>query len=182
MTEQARVVVFEFFLMVAAAWFVYSSLYKRVRLDAFREELFTVRDDLFDFVWQRGLSYDERAYGMLRSSLNGMIRSAEDGSFNLMTFWVYMRLVNDSGAGAEKVTKAIAAVEDLEARKHFEQVNERIGMIGLRQIWLEGPLSLVLTPIMIWRLDAWSQRNEEVVEVGIELDRREKEKLVPQAA
>lgn len=76
----SRVLVAEFFLTVGALWFVYSYLYKRIRLDAFRETLFTVRDDLFDYMWQHNLPFDNRAYGLLRSSLNGMIRTANDGS------------------------------------------------------------------------------------------------------
>ena len=107
MTEQTRLLVFEFFLAVGVAWFVYSYLYKRVRLDAFREELFTIRDELFDYMGQRGLPYDTRAYGLLRSSLNGMIRAADDGTFNFVTVSVYIRAlkVSDVKAQAAKLLR-----------------------------------------------------------------------------
>lgn len=185
MTEQARVLLFDFFLSVGAAWFVYSYLYKRVRLDAFREELFTLRDDLFDYMEARGLPFSTHAYGLLRSSINGMIRSANDGSFNLVTLSVYIRAFKESekaAARTDTVSAAIAAIDELEARKHFEQVFDKIGRLGLRHVWFEGPLSLALTPALIVLLSRWEERKEEVVEVGVELDRHEKDGLVPQAA
>ncbi len=184
MTEQARMLVFEFFLSVGVAWLVYSYAYKRVRLDAFREELFTLRDDLFDYMRVRSLPYTIRAYGLLRSSINGMIRSGDSGSFNLLTLVVYIRAAKWSQmpARADKVSSAIAAIEDPEARKHFEQVFDKIGWIGLRQVWLEGPLSLVLAPVLIAWLSRWAQRKEEMVELGVELDRREDPSLTPAAA
>ena len=184
MTEQARLLVFEFFLAVGVAWFVYSYLYKRVRLDAFREELFTIRDELFDYMGQRGLPYDTRAYGLLRSSLNGMIRAADDGTFNFVTVSIYIRAlkVSDVRAQAAKVAAIVAAIEDVEARKHFQEVFDRVGWIGLRHVWFEGPLSFVLTPALIVWLSTWDQRKQEVVEVGVELNRRENPPPAPQPA
>src|SRR5216117_2947210 len=118
MTEQARMLVFEFFLSVAAAWFVYAYAYKRVRLDAFREELFTLRDDLFDYMRARGLPHSMHAYGLLRSSINGMIRAADSGDFNFVTLALYIRALKSSKmpATSDKVSAAIAAIEDAEAQ------------------------------------------------------------------
>ncbi len=162
MTEQARVLVFEFFLSVGVAWFVYSCLYKRVRLDAFRETLFTIRDDLFDYMWQHRLSYEEPAYGLLRSSLNGMIRAADEGSFNLLIVISTIRAHFDPRVPS-RVSAAIAAVRDPETRQHFEEVQKRIAGLAFRHIWLEGPLSFVILPaVMIYKLAvAWRQYGGE---------------------
>jgi len=183
MTELTRMLVFEFFLSVAVAWLVYGYVYKRVRLDVFREDLFTLRDDLFDYMRSHDLPYGTRAYGLLRSSINGMIRAADDGSFNLVTLTFYIGAVRPKlPEGADKVSAAIAAIQDRDAQKHFEDVFEKIAWIGLRQIWFEGPLSLALTPVLIVWLSRWDERKEEVVELGVELDRREDPRLAPAAA
>jgi hypothetical protein len=178
MTE-SRVLVAEFFLTVGALWFVYSYLYKRIRLDAFRETLFTVRDDLFDYMWQHNLPYGDRAYGLLRSSLNGMIRAANDGSFNLMTVAIYLRTVE--GEQPNKVAEAIAEIHDCEVRERFQAVYNQVGWIGFKHIWLEGPLSFFFAPIMVMaeatkmlKKKGWRQKvTSSTAELGAELDRQQ---------
>ena|SRR5258705_8115434 len=184
MSVQSYVLIVEFFLTVGAAWFAYG-LYKRLRMDAFREELFTLRDDLFDYMWRRGLPYDNRAYGLLRNSLNGMIHAADDGSFNWATLAIQLRLLSDPKANArvKRLDEAIGAIPDLEVQRYFQSVLERVGWIGLRQIWFEGPIPLVMTPVLLTLLTRdWKDRKKEVAEVGVELYRKDNPELSPQAA
>jgi hypothetical protein len=56
--------------------YLFSWEYRKYRTDLFREEMFILRDQLFDEA-ARGLIYfDHPAYGMLRSTMNGFIRFA----------------------------------------------------------------------------------------------------------
>ena len=48
--------------------------YKAYRVDAFRQELFELRDQLFDFADSGEISFNHPAYGLLRSTINGFIR------------------------------------------------------------------------------------------------------------
>src|SRR4051812_10181026 len=51
----------------------YKFMYQQTRLDRFREDLFTIRDELFDYIWKNGLGYNLPAYRAMRSMLNGLI-------------------------------------------------------------------------------------------------------------
>jgi len=52
---------------------IYKFFYQKTRLDQFREDLFTIRDELFDYMWKNNLDYNLQAYRELRSMLNGFI-------------------------------------------------------------------------------------------------------------
>jgi hypothetical protein len=45
-----------------------------MRLDCFRQNMFAVRDDLFDYAAAGNISFDDPAYVLLRHQMNGMIR------------------------------------------------------------------------------------------------------------
>ncbi len=53
---------------------LYFWLYRDYRIDLFRQRLFALRDELFDLARSGALPFDHRAYGLLRSTLNGFIR------------------------------------------------------------------------------------------------------------
>ncbi len=53
---------------------LYFWLYRDYRIDLFRQRLFALRDELFDLARSGAISFDDRAYGLLRSTLNGFIR------------------------------------------------------------------------------------------------------------
>ena len=46
-------------------------------VDDFRQEMFALRDDLFDLAASGALPFDHPAYGMLRSTMNGFVRWAD---------------------------------------------------------------------------------------------------------
>src|SRR5712672_3868742 len=89
MSEREYVLVLQLFISVAVAWFVYAYIYKRTRQDGFRENLFAIRDDLFDYMWKNNVPYDLPAYGALRSALNGVIRAVDSGEYNIVMFGIY---------------------------------------------------------------------------------------------
>jgi hypothetical protein len=57
------------------------ALWSSVRLDAFREKMFALRDELFDFAADGNIGFDEPAYRLLRQSMNGTIRYAHQLTF-----------------------------------------------------------------------------------------------------
>lgn len=58
-------------LWVLAFWF-----YRDYRVDAFREDVFRIRGDLFDFAAAGGIDFAHPAYSLLRDMCNGYIRFA----------------------------------------------------------------------------------------------------------
>jgi hypothetical protein len=51
------------------------------RLDAFRQRMFQLRDELFDYAADGSISFDDPAYRLLRQSMNGAIRYAHHLTF-----------------------------------------------------------------------------------------------------
>ena len=76
-------------LWVLACWF-----WGDYRLDAFRQRMFVLRDEWFDFADGGGISFDHPAYGLLRSTMNGFIRFAHRMApfeFGVMLIWWAIR-------------------------------------------------------------------------------------------
>jgi len=64
------------FVSLAGLWVLVFWLYRDYRVDLFRQELFQVRDELFDFAAQGQIPFDHPAYVGLREVFNGYIRFA----------------------------------------------------------------------------------------------------------
>ena len=68
-------------LLAAVLWWMFYGPIRKYQCDRARYRLFVIRDELFD-VAARGsdLGFEDRAYGMTRTTLNGMLRTVEDFS------------------------------------------------------------------------------------------------------
>lgn len=55
-------------------------LYPDYQVDVFRQKMFQLRDELFDEAAQGKISFNDPAYGMLRSAMNGHIRFAHQSN------------------------------------------------------------------------------------------------------
>jgi hypothetical protein len=53
-------------------------LWPAQRVDIFRQQMFALRDELFDFAVQGGIRFDDPAYILLRHLMNGFIRYAHN--------------------------------------------------------------------------------------------------------
>ena len=81
-------------LLAVLCWLFYGP-YRRYRLDLARYRLFVIRGALFDSAMVGShIGFDCRAYGMVRTTLNGMLRNLED--FNpIYLFVLYRRASRD---------------------------------------------------------------------------------------
>lgn len=64
-----------------ALWFLYFFCWREYRIDSFRQHLFGVRDDIFDFAASGGIAFDDPAYTTLRDLSNALIRFAHKLTF-----------------------------------------------------------------------------------------------------
>jgi hypothetical protein len=142
----------------------YSVLYERTRLDCFREDLFTIRDELFDYMWKNQLPYDMPAYGYLRDTLNGMIRSI-DGMHFMALLSVSVRYQN--ALQKDLVAEAIGTIENVAVRKHFLAVYNRVRTRTIHHFYLEGLQSLVFKPVQM--LSRYAHRRQ--IRAGTIVDR-----------
>lgn len=146
--EYLRVI--QFFFAVGVLWVWYGFMYKRTRTDRLREDLFTIRDELFDFMWRHGLSYDLPAYQQMRDFLNGGIRFAD--KLNLVPLWLVAHLARGMHPHKEfSLPKAIEEIEDPETKAYFEKVYRTVGRRLYRCVFLEGPYWPLFKPVQIIR-------------------------------
>lgn len=68
-------------------WVLYFWLYREYRLDLFRQRMFALRDELFDLADGGTLPFDSKAYGMLRSVINGNIQFGHQLGFLELLFY-----------------------------------------------------------------------------------------------
>ena len=83
-----------FWLLLAALWWLFYWPYRSYRLDDARHRLFVIRDRLFEAAADgASIRFEDRAYGMTRMTINGMLRNLEDyGVFRLASIvWRYSR-------------------------------------------------------------------------------------------
>lgn len=81
-------------LLLAALWWLFYWPYRSYRLDDARHRLFVIRDRLFEAAADgTSIRFGDRAYGMTRMTINGMLRNLEDyGVFRLVSIvWRYSR-------------------------------------------------------------------------------------------
>jgi len=124
-------------------FFGYSFMYVRTRLDNFREHLFSLRDELFDYMWKNDIPYSMPAYGMLRNVLNGNIRFARKTwlfSLWFMTFVVRAEELRVLDEAHTPIMDAIEKIPDVAIRHYYRNLYLRLGSRVLDYIFLEGPL------------------------------------------
>lgn len=79
-------------LLLAALWWMFYWPYRQYQIDKTRHRLFAIRDALFDAAAKEScIRFEDRAYGLTRTTLNGMLRTLEDHTpFTLLCLlWRY---------------------------------------------------------------------------------------------
>lgn len=84
------------FLSILFFW-----LYRDYRVDKFRQEMFKLRDNLFDEAERNGIQFDSAAYGMIRSTINGFIRFAH--RINLPQAMLFILIFNKENGNLGKL-------------------------------------------------------------------------------
>ncbi len=146
MAAEDHLRIVQIFFAVGVLWIGYGYMYKRTRADRLREDLFTIRDELFDYMWQHRLSYDLPAYQQMRDFLNGGIRFSEQLSLIPVLLLAYLL----RGVRPHKkfsLQEAIKEIDDPETRAYFEGVHYKVGSRLYRRVFLEGLHWLLFKPV-----------------------------------
>jgi len=94
---------------------------RRTRVDRYRESLFTLRDELFDYMWRNGVSFDLPAYRLMRDFLNGAIRFADVTT--PLTCVLAVLFVDSRQEPARTLSAVIGEIEDPGVRARFMQTS-----------------------------------------------------------
>jgi hypothetical protein len=136
-------------ISVAGLWVLFFWLYRDYRLDAFRQDLFALRDELFNIAAEGQLTFSSRAYGMLRSSLNGNIQFGHKWGFlDVLSFFLFTRRQAHLNHAAECYrvqwedaigtldSNTRAAVESIRTRMHLRIAQQIVSTSAVLMVTL----------------------------------------------
>lgn len=115
----------------AIVWLYFITLHKKLWMEATRQQLFAIRDNLFDQAGTSDLPFDSDGYQLMRNTLNGMIHYAHDISGSgaiVMRFMAGRSGAKDDGVRYESAyvdaLKKLSpagrkAIKDARARMHL---------------------------------------------------------------
>ncbi len=122
-------------------------LWAGARLDSFRQEMFIVRDELFDYAASGKIGFDAPAYRLLRQLMNGFIRYGHQLTF----FRICMEAARVKALGQEPSMKwttewerAVSNVKDAEVKKCLEGFHSRAIMCVGKRLILGSPVLLTI--------------------------------------
>ena len=104
-------------------------LYQSYRVDKLRQDLFKIRDQLFDDVLDGKIKFDDSAYIVSRQLVNGMIRFAHRLSIPSMLAFAVLMPRNGSAFAKRSINEQLGDVSVESAaifRSYLEQINARI--------------------------------------------------------
>lgn len=142
-------------LSLVALWFTVAFLFREYLVDSFRQQMFGLRDELFDDARRGLMQFDHPAYGILRSTMNGFIRFGH--RLNALQFLVFAVALPRTPATVEALTSferrwAIATDEMVPAeRERATLYRSRMNVLVLRHIVLASPLLMVtlVLPLLV---------------------------------
>ena len=122
-------------------------LWPCVRLDNFRQSMFALRDEMFDFAANGNISFNDPAYLLLRKSMNGFIRYAHNLTFFRMNltiiYWNVFSKVPET-KWSESWNAALAKISDENVRRQMRIFQERSIYLVSERLFLGSPILIGL--------------------------------------
>jgi hypothetical protein len=121
------------------------------REDMFRQQMFALRDELFDFAAEGHIAFDHPAYILLRQLMNGFIRYAHNLT-PFRTILSFLRWKYADRAPVEKWTEAwnqaLGTVSDENDKARLEEFHSKATDLVLGQLLL-SPGVLILAIVFV---------------------------------
>ena len=135
-------------------WVLMFLCWRSYRVDALRDRLFALRDQVFDYAATGAIEFDHPAYGRLRGTLNSMIRFAHRITFGRLVLAVVAHAVSPL-PGELNPTKdwleALETVPSKEARERLLRFHQQMIVIMVRHMITGSPvLWLCFGLVSIW--------------------------------
>jgi hypothetical protein len=126
-----------------------------LRLDIFRQKMFSLRDEFFDYAKAGKIQFDHPAYLLLRKSMNGFLRYGHRLSFfQLCITFCRWRILEEKPAmeWSQRWEAALGSIENGQTRKDLEAFHARAMDIVIDRLIIGSPLlfcSLVASMIVV---------------------------------
>ncbi|MEW6351244.1 MAG: hypothetical protein AB1646_19485 [Thermodesulfobacteriota bacterium] len=132
---------------ILGIWCLYFWLFKDYMVDRFRQDMFRLRDTLFDFAAAGAISFDHPAYGLLRRTINGFIRFAHLLSLpRLIVFAAFGGSRDERWSGerfAQRWSEQCGLLDE-DVRGRLTALRREMEMAALRHAILLSPVLSIL--------------------------------------
>lgn len=141
-------------------WLAWHCLWRKACQERFRQKLFGLRDELFDFARTGKIDFTDPAYVLLRSNINGMIRFSHLISVTrLFTFVVFQRYVGDLSGRDKSLKAALSQIRGKDAKEELERLYARMREYTLKHLLMASPHILLVVPLLILLDEAISKKD-----------------------
>ncbi len=135
-------------ISLVGIWFLFI-LHRKYSIDRFREEMFRLRDEVFNYAESGEIDFNSQAYGLLRTAANGFIRFAHKLSVLQMILFYFsvknFKLIDTKDSFDEKWAKSLEGFND-EKAKTLKEYKLRMSLLVIKHIVFSSP-PLLLTII-----------------------------------
>lgn len=132
-------------------------LYRDYRNDVLKQNLFDVRDKLFDMAVEGRIDFNSNAYGMLRRSINGLLFGAESVSFLTLLVlggmsWKNSKLREEEERYRQCWQEALDAL-DPPAQAEVQSLRNEMNFALADHVLFTSPLlQMILLPTLAWAI------------------------------
>lgn len=159
------------FVALAFLWMLLFWCYAQYRIDKFRQDMFALRDELFDEARSGRISFDDPAYKHLRDSINGFIKMGHRLSMFQMIAFQVVAAKYSRRERKNSVWENLLARHDKEIRVFLDSFQSRMHLCVIDQVVLGSPLitlSIVVPAICLVATHAFSSRLLKFLRVPLE--------------
>jgi len=138
--------IFEFWVGVIFLVVLFGRLWPSYRLDSFRQQMFMLRDELFDYAAAGNIDFNDPAYRLLRQSMNGLIRYAHQLTFFRLccTFEMWRNAEEELPVRwSASWEKALKNIKNTEAQNKLNEFHVRSLMLAVERIVTGSPVLIV---------------------------------------
>lgn len=162
------IIIISFGVILTFLWVFYFWFYWQYRIDKARQELFAIRDELFDFAINGNISFNHPAYGILRRTMNGMVRFTHKIDFiNLIAIILFIKTPTPHSYNFFVIfNKAISDIKSEDVRKKLEDFVIRMNKIIVVHL-IKGSIPLffivAISIIVIIIAQGWKNLKDTIV-------------------
>ncbi len=131
-----------FFIVLGIFYLLWHWLWVPFYLDNFRSKLFNLRDELFDFACQGGVSFSSTEYCRMREWINSTLRFAHRITVTDIAFIFFAMLKLDNSESEKdqfNIESIVGSIEDKKTKTYFIELKDKIGLETAKFFILRSP-------------------------------------------
>lgn len=124
-------------------------MYRDYQVDRFRQQIFSFRDELFDYAAAGKISFDHPAYTLMRRTMNGYIRFAHQMTFTHLLVGLFVAPASDGEVSFNEKYEQSTAELPSDVKRIFDYYRMKMEREALIHILFATPESIFLLMVII---------------------------------